>query len=42
MADHTHISIKNLNVHYGQLHALKDISVDIPDQKITVIIGPSG
>jgi phosphate transport system ATP-binding protein len=42
MSDRTHISIKNLNVHYGNLHALKDISVDIPDQKITVIIGPSG
>ncbi|MDD5439297.1 MAG: phosphate ABC transporter ATP-binding protein [Candidatus Omnitrophica bacterium] len=38
----THISIKGLNVYYGKDHALKDITVEIPDKKITVIIGPSG
>lgn len=38
----THISIRNLNVHYGRNWVLKDISMDIPDRKITVIIGPSG
>ena len=39
---HSRISIKNLNVVFGPHHALKDISVDIPANGITVIIGPSG
>ena len=38
----THISVRNLNVHYGREQALKNINIDIPDKKITVIIGPSG
>ncbi len=38
----THISVRNLNVWYGKNHALHDITVDIPDKNITVIIGPSG
>ena len=37
-----HIQIKKLNVHYGDLHILKNISLDIPRQQITVIMGPSG
>ncbi|MFB6216890.1 MAG: ATP-binding cassette domain-containing protein, partial [Candidatus Aenigmatarchaeota archaeon] len=36
------LEINNLNVHYGDLHALKDISVDIPEKKVTAIMGPSG
>jgi phosphate transport system ATP-binding protein len=38
----THISVQNLNVFYGNEHAIKNITVDIPDKKITAIIGPSG
>jgi len=38
----THISVQGLNVFYGPSHALKNMSVDIPDKKITVILGPSG
>ncbi len=38
----THISIRNLNVVYGDQIALKNITVDIPDGAITAIIGPSG
>lgn len=37
-----HISVRNLNVFYGDHHALKDVSVEIPEKQITVIIGPSG
>jgi len=37
-----HVSVQNLNVFYGNEHALKDINVDIPEKKITAIIGPSG
>jgi phosphate transport system ATP-binding protein len=36
------ISIRNLNVYYGDLRVLKDVNLDIPANKITVIIGPSG
>jgi phosphate transport system ATP-binding protein len=36
------ISIRNLSVFYGDLQVLKDVSLDIPANRITVIIGPSG
>lgn len=42
MESNAHIRVQNLNVFYGQDHALKDISVEIPNKKITVIIGSSG
>jgi phosphate transport system ATP-binding protein len=38
----THIGVQDLNVYYGKNHALKNITLDIPDKSITVIIGPSG
>lgn len=37
-----HISVQKLNVFLEEIHALKDITVDIPDSQITAIIGPSG
>lgn len=36
------INIKNLNVWYGDFHALKDISLTIPNGRVTAFIGPSG
>ncbi len=36
------ISVKNANLYYGKLHALKNISMEIPERKITAFIGPSG
>ena len=33
---------KNTNVFYGEKHALKDVSVDIPDRGVMSFIGPSG
>lgn len=42
MVDSNHIIIRNLNLFYGKQHALKNISVNIPDKKLTAIIGPSG
>ena len=35
-------TIKNLNLYYGDFHALKDVDLNIPDKKITAFIGPSG
>jgi phosphate transport system ATP-binding protein len=37
-----HVRVRDLNVYYGDHHALKDINVDIPKHQITVILGPSG
>lgn len=36
------IQIRDLNFYYGNNQALKDISIDIPDKKVTAFIGPSG
>ena len=36
------IQIKDLNFFYGSKHALKSITVDIPEKKATAFIGPSG
>ncbi|MCL2071498.1 MAG: phosphate ABC transporter ATP-binding protein PstB [Oscillospiraceae bacterium] len=36
------ITTKNLNLYYGGSHALKDITMEIPECAITAIIGPSG
>ena len=41
MAD-TIISAKSLDFYYGETHALKNISLDIPEKRITALIGPSG
>lgn len=38
----TKISTKNLNLYYGQNHALKNISIDLYANQITAFIGPSG
>jgi phosphate transport system ATP-binding protein len=42
MTDRTHISVRDLSVSYGEIVALKNVTVDIPDRCITAIIGPSG
>lgn len=34
--------VKNLNLHYGDFHALKSINMQIPEHEITAFIGPSG
>lgn len=34
--------IDSLNLYYGTFHALKNVSMDIPEHKITAFIGPSG
>ncbi|MCJ7530322.1 MAG: ATP-binding cassette domain-containing protein, partial [Anaerolineales bacterium] len=37
-----HIEVCKLNVYYEGVQALKDITLEIPKNKITVILGPSG
>lgn len=36
------IEAKNLNLYYGKKHALKDVNLNIVENKITAFIGPSG
>ena len=36
------IQAKNLNLHYGEFHALKNINMEIREKEITAFIGPSG
>ena len=36
------LSIKNLDLFYGDNQALKDINIDIKENKVTALIGPSG
>lgn len=42
MEQNVKISAKNLDLYYGANHALKDVSMDIYENKITAFIGPSG
>ena len=36
------ISINTVNKYYGDVHVIKDISLDIKSQSFTVLVGPSG
>ena len=36
------MTAKELNLWYGKSHALKDVSMTIPEKSITALIGPSG
>lgn len=38
----TILQAKNLNLWYGQNHALHDVNISIPEHEITAFIGPSG
>ncbi len=41
-AEDTIIEAANLDVYYGDERALNDVSMSIPEKKVTAIIGPSG
>ena len=42
METKTKIQTQNLNLYYGENHALKNVSLDLYENKITAFIGPSG
>ncbi len=42
MENKVKISTKNLNLYYGENHALKNISLDLYEKEITAFLGPSG
>ena len=36
------ISVKGVNKHFGALHVLKDINLEVPRGQVVVLLGPSG
>ena len=36
------LQVRDLNFFYGSFHALKNVSLDIPEKRVTAFIGPSG
>jgi phosphate transport system ATP-binding protein len=38
----TAVSLRNVHLYYGAFRAVKDVSLDIPKNRITALIGPSG
>ena len=36
------LKINGLNFYYGGFHAIKNVTMDIPERKVTAFIGPSG
>jgi phosphate transport system ATP-binding protein len=36
------LDVRNLDFYYGAFHALKKVSLEIPEHKVTAFIGPSG
>lgn len=42
MSNKIKVKVENLNLYYGENHALKDVSMDIQENAVTAFIGPSG
>jgi branched-chain amino acid transport system ATP-binding protein len=36
------LKVRNLNVHYGSIHAVRDVSFDVPAGRVVTIIGSNG
>lgn len=36
------LEIKNMDLYYDKFHAIKDVSLQVPEKEITAFIGPSG
>ena len=36
------IVLKNVQKHFGELHVLKDIDLEVPAGQVVVVLGPSG
>ena len=42
MSENIVLQARDLNLYYGENHALKSINMEIPEHQITALIGPSG
>ena len=38
----TDINVNTVNKYFGDVHVIKDVSLDIKSQSFTVLVGPSG
>jgi phosphate transport system ATP-binding protein len=36
------LTVRNLDFYYGSYHALKSVTLDVPERRVTAFIGPSG
>jgi phosphate transport system ATP-binding protein len=36
------VKLNDLNAYYGNVHAIKDVTIDFPANEVTALIGPSG
>ena len=36
------LKVSNLDVYYGAIHAIKDVSLEVPDGEIVTLIGSNG
>lgn len=36
------LKVENLNVHYGVIHAIEDVSIEVNDGEIVTLIGANG
>lgn len=36
------LKVKNLNVYYGNIHAIKDVSIEVNEGEIVSLIGANG
>src|SRR5690554_5116985 len=36
------LSVRGLDFHYGAFHAIKGVSMEIPEKRVSALIGPSG
>lgn len=41
-ADNPRVSARNVNVYYGEKHAIHDVSLDLGENEVLAMIGPSG
>lgn len=42
MEQKTAVSIRNMDLYYGNFHAIKNVGMDIKEKEVTAFIGPSG
>ena len=40
--ENSKVSIQNMDLYYGDFHALKNLNLEIPANQVTAFIGPSG
>ena len=41
-SDNPRMTCRNVNVYYGDKHAIRDVSIDIGRNEVIAMIGPSG